>query len=126
MDRYVAALTVYDDGGGPALYAGGDFFSAGGAGVYYIAKWTGSRWSALGSGMDDTVWALTVYDDGGGPALYAGGDFTTAGGTVSAYIAKWATTCRVYVDASATGANNGSSVAPCWRASRSVGAIIAL
>ena len=49
----VHALAVFDDGGGPALYAGGDFTTAGGVAANRIAKWDGSSWSALGSGMND-------------------------------------------------------------------------
>jgi len=42
------------------------------------ARWDGTSWVPLGSGLDDTlfdpaVYALTVYDDGGGDELYAGG-----------------------------------------------------
>jgi trimeric autotransporter adhesin len=90
----VLALTVFDDGsgGGPALYAGGSFTTAGGVTVNRIAKWDGTAWSPLGSGMNSgSVWALTVFDDGssGGPALYAGGTFTMAGGVNANYIAKW-------------------------------------
>ena len=80
---------MFDDGGGPALYAGGDFTTAGGVAANGIAKWDGSSWTALGSGMNADVHALTVFDDGGGPALYAGGDFTTAGGVAANNIAKW-------------------------------------
>jgi hypothetical protein len=36
---FVHDLTVYDDGGGPALYAGGTFTSALDSGDSYIAKW---------------------------------------------------------------------------------------
>ena len=36
---------------GTNLYAGGDFTTAGGVKANYIAKWDGSAWSALGSGM---------------------------------------------------------------------------
>jgi hypothetical protein len=86
---FVYALTVFNDGGGPALYAGGGFTTAGGASANYIAKWNGSNWSALGSGTDESVVALMVFDDGGGPALYAGGHFTTAGGAGANHIAKW-------------------------------------
>ena len=81
---------VFDDGSGPALYAGGVFTTAGGVTVNRIAQWDGTRWSALGSGMNGSVSALTVYDDGTGPVLYAGGRFTTAGGRASSNIGKWA------------------------------------
>jgi hypothetical protein len=67
------------------LYIGGDFTEAGGMAAKYIAKWNGSAWSALGSGMNNVVRALAVS----GTDLYAGGDFTTAGGKSANYIAKW-------------------------------------
>ncbi|MFH0981994.1 MAG: thrombospondin type 3 repeat-containing protein [Planctomycetota bacterium] len=91
MNFYVRAFTVFDDGTGPALYAGGDFTLAGGVWAPFIAKWNGTQWSALGSGsgMNNWVFALTVFDDGTGPALYAGGEFTTAGGVTANWIAKW-------------------------------------
>ena len=89
----VRALAVFDDGSGPALYAGGEFALAGGLSARRIARWDGSSWSALGTGMGGffvpTVHALAVFDDGGGPALYAGGAFTTAGGTAANRIAAW-------------------------------------
>ena len=44
----VSALAV----SGSDLYAGGDFTTAGGSAANYIAKWNGSSWSALGSGMN--------------------------------------------------------------------------
>jgi uncharacterized repeat protein (TIGR01451 family) len=93
---WVKALAVFDDGNGPALYAGGDFISAGGVTVNNIAKWDGMAWSALswtyGTGVGggySPVRALAVYDDGGGEALYVGGYFTTAGGVMVNYIASW-------------------------------------
>jgi hypothetical protein len=82
-------LVVYDDGGGPALYAGGDFTVAGGVAANFIARWDGSSWSPLGCGVNGEVHALGVYDDGGGPALYAGGAFTIAGNVTARRIAKW-------------------------------------
>ena len=87
---FVWIMTEFDDGTGPALYVGGDFLEAGGITVNRIAKWDGTGWSALGSGMNATVrGALTVFDDGTGPALYAGGDFWIAGGRPASRIAKW-------------------------------------
>jgi trimeric autotransporter adhesin len=97
MNGSVRALTVFDDGlgGGPALYAGGQFTMASGVTVNKIAKWNGTSWSSVGTGstngVNNTVFALTVFDDGSGdgPALYAGGEFTFAGGVLANRIAKW-------------------------------------
>ncbi|MEM8997404.1 MAG: hypothetical protein AAGF23_21650, partial [Acidobacteriota bacterium] len=83
------ALAVFDDGGGAALYVGGDFSTAGGVDADHIARWDGTTWSALGDGVDDTVFALAVYDDGTGPALYAGGRFRNAGGAAASGVARW-------------------------------------
>jgi hypothetical protein len=85
----VFALTVFDDGTGFALYAGGRFTTAEDVTANHIAKWDGTQWSALGSGTNNEVSALTAFDDGTGPALYAGGQFTTAGDVTANHIAKW-------------------------------------
>jgi len=89
----VRALTVFDDGTGPALHVGGNFDTAGGVAVGKLARWDGDAWSALigpaGNGMNYRVSALEVFDDGSGPALYAGGDFSVAGGLASEAIAVW-------------------------------------
>lgn len=83
----VEALTT--DGSG-SLYAGGNFTNAGGISVNNIAKWNGSAWSALGSGMGGgnphDVYGLIT--DGAGN-VYAGGSFVTAGGVTVNGIAKW-------------------------------------
>jgi len=58
----------------------------------YIAKWNGSTWSALGSGMNSTVNAIYALNASN---VYVGGAFTNAldaGGNPvakTAYIAKW-------------------------------------
>ena len=85
----VVAMTVFDDGSGAALYAGGRFTTAGGVQANRIAKWDGASWSPLSTGLSGTNYALTVFDDGSGPALYAGGDFSTAGGIQANGIARW-------------------------------------
>jgi hypothetical protein len=77
----VSALAV----SGSDVYAGGDFISAGGVAANGIAKWDGSSWTALGTGMNEAVYALAVS----GSDLYAGGWFTTAGGAGVNYIAHW-------------------------------------
>lgn len=90
----VFALATFDDGNGPALYAAGWFASAGGTPTNSIARWDGTTWTTLGSGVLDgtsvgLVYALAVHDDGSGPALFVGGDFTSAGGVIANNIAKW-------------------------------------
>src|SRR6266568_6959681 len=80
----VSALAVT----GSDLYAGGFFSTAGGSAASSIAKWKGSSWTALGSGMGGAfpyVYALAVS----GSDVYAGGGFTTAGGSAANNIAKW-------------------------------------
>src|SRR5688572_15469210 len=92
MNGHALAFAVYDDGAGPALYAGGDFSSAGGVAASRIAKWNGSSWSALGSGLGglgSSVRALAVWDDGSGPALFVAGRFDTAGDVPALNVARW-------------------------------------
>jgi hypothetical protein len=80
LNGVVHALAVYDDGAGPALYAGGGFTAAGGVQAFYLARWDGTAWTQVGGGMENRVRGLAVYDDGRGEALYAIGTFDTAGG----------------------------------------------
>jgi hypothetical protein len=75
---YVRALCVFNG----QLIVGGWFWEAGGVDANYIAAWSGSSWSALGSGMDGEVYALTSYMG----RLIAGGVFTTAGGVSASRI----------------------------------------
>ncbi|MGA2667850.1 MAG: T9SS type A sorting domain-containing protein, partial [Ignavibacteria bacterium] len=67
------------------LIAGGIFTIAGGTSVHSIAKWNGSTWSPVGTGMNSFVGALTVYNN----VLIAGGSFDTAGGVNLNRIAGW-------------------------------------
>jgi hypothetical protein len=74
------------------LYAGGDFTNAGGVSANFIAKWNGSVWTSLGSGLIGQGFAYNgvnalVFDISGN--LYAGGNFTNAGGVPANNIAKW-------------------------------------
>jgi hypothetical protein len=62
-------MTVWDDGSGPALYAGGTFNRADGSVVVSnVAKWDGSSWSSLGDGLDATVQELIAERDAHQPA----------------------------------------------------------
>jgi hypothetical protein len=91
---WVSALACDADGN---LYAGGSFTmsTASGESATNIAKWDGSTWSALGSGVGgtnsvDSVNALAIDSSGN---LYAGGDFGVesepGANFPSNYIAKW-------------------------------------
>ncbi len=90
----VNALAVFDDGTGDALYAAGEFTTVNGTVVNSVARWTGSAWSPLGSGLTlngvaGIVRTMTVYDDGSGPELWVGGDFWTAGGVGAPGFGRW-------------------------------------
>ena len=82
VDKTVYAMTADDSGN---LYVGGDFTIAGSVFATNIAKWNGSTWSALGSGVSGRVNVLAVS----GTNLYVGGNFTNAGGVTANYVAKW-------------------------------------
>jgi hypothetical protein len=84
---------------GDQIYAGGYFTLAnqiwdpvtktytGGTSANHIARWDGTQWNALGTGLAGGV-LRTIYPTGNGN-LYAGGGFTTAGGATANRIAKW-------------------------------------
>jgi len=76
----VFALQVFDDGTGEALYAAGQFNTAGSVAASNVARWDGTSWTSVGGGFNQNARALAVYDDGFGPALYAAGSFTHANG----------------------------------------------
>ncbi|HOY59886.1 MAG TPA: hypothetical protein PK640_17350, partial [Verrucomicrobiota bacterium] len=76
-----------DDSGN--VYIGGEFTVVGGVVANGLAKWDGTGWSALGTGLGGTefvaVYALAVS----GTDLYVGGSFKAAGGVEAHHIAKW-------------------------------------
>ncbi|MFY9342957.1 MAG: hypothetical protein WAT39_10740 [Planctomycetota bacterium] len=85
---WVTALQILPNGD---LVAAGRFTAAGGVPANCVARWDGSAWSALGSGMGPayaypTVNALAALPNG---ELVAGGVFTTAGGAAANNIARW-------------------------------------
>src|SRR4029434_7001236 len=86
-------MTVFNDGSGPALYAGGSFTAIAGVPARGIARWNGSAWAPVGNVVttQTSPWgvALTIFDDGTGPALYAGGQFSAIGGVSATNVAKW-------------------------------------
>ena len=84
FDSWVNALVVYKE----ELYVGGRFTDAGTVEVNNIAKWNGTEWSAVGTGLGSygySVGSLAVYNG----ELYAAGHFYKAGNTQLNNIAKW-------------------------------------
>jgi hypothetical protein len=70
---------------GTDLIVGGDFTQMGDVPASCIARWDGSRWNPLGSGLNN--WALNLASVGG--TLVATGNFTVAGGTPVPRVARW-------------------------------------
>lgn len=89
--REVAALAVMPNGD---LIAGGSFTAAGGGAANCIARWDGSAWAPVGTGLTRfaagfplaSVAALAVLPNGD---LIAGGSFTAADGVFVNRIARW-------------------------------------
>ncbi|CAN5511727.1 hypothetical protein BH10BAC5_BH10BAC5_16490 [soil metagenome] len=97
----IYALAVYNG----ELYAGGNFTLAGGNSALNIAKWNGTAWNTVGSGINGEVRSLIVYNS----KLYAGGDFDYAGSVSANRIARWNGT--VWTDVGGGfNTNNGSKV----------------
>src|SRR5436309_7941036 len=97
----VRALTIFNGD----LIVGGYFTDAGGVAANRIAKWNGTSWSALGTGVSGAapyVEALIVYNN----QLIVGGTFDTAGGIPCAGLAKWNGTSWSAMG-SGTSPNNG-------------------
>lgn len=81
---YVTSVLVYKN----QLIAAGAFTTSVGTWLGNIAKWNGSAWEPLGSGISGSIYAMTVYND----KVIVGGDFDTAGGVFRKYIACWDST----------------------------------
>jgi hypothetical protein len=67
------------------IYISGNISSAGGVSVNNIAKWNGSTWATVGTGLNNNAYTMASYNN----ELYVGGIFTTAGGINASGIAKW-------------------------------------
>ncbi|HZW09076.1 MAG TPA: hypothetical protein VFF69_04155, partial [Phycisphaerales bacterium] len=66
----VSDLAWFNDGSGPALYAGVRN-QIDGVPVAGVARWDGVSWSEVGGGCPASWPALAVHDDGAGEALWA-------------------------------------------------------
>jgi hypothetical protein len=70
---------------GADIYIGGQFRSIMNVRCNGIAKWDGSAWNPVGTGVEGHLYALE-YD---GTNLYAAGQFSSAGGVAALNVAKW-------------------------------------
>jgi hypothetical protein len=77
----VYAISKYNG----SIIVAGSFTSVNSTTVNHIARWDGTTWQPLGTGLDGTVLSLAVYNN----ELYAGGSFNNAGGAPAKFIAKW-------------------------------------
>jgi hypothetical protein len=78
---HVNAMTVYEGD----LVIGGMFSHVDSVEALRIARWDGTDWYPLGSGLNAVVYAFAVYDND----LYVGGVFTEAGGVSVPGLARW-------------------------------------
>jgi trimeric autotransporter adhesin len=85
-------LALAEDGS--SLYAGGAFTLVDDNNVNHIARWTGTAWSAMGTGVGGVVYSMVVFNS----EIVAGGLFTTAGGNPAANIARWNGTAWLSLD----------------------------
>ena len=74
---------------GTDLIAAGRFDSVSGFAANNIARWNGTAWSPLGTGVNGWLYALAAYPYQGQSALYVGGNFTSAGGVTTNNLAIW-------------------------------------
>jgi hypothetical protein len=87
----VRSLQVFDD----ELIVGGHFTAAGGMAASRIARWNGTSWQTLGTGLNDDALDLAVLDGD----LIASGFFTAAGGQRASRVARWDGTAWISMDA---------------------------
>lgn len=76
---------------GSSVYLGGEFTQVDGTPANAIARWNGSRWSALGGGIviaPATAQSIGAIIEHAG-FVYVGGSFSSAGGNPVHNIARW-------------------------------------
>lgn len=91
VDGFVNAVAFLPNGdlivAGSFGHAGGTAVTHGGSvGVMNLARWDGSSWSEMGSGLNGEVKALAVLPNGD---VVAGGYFNAAGAVTVGSIARW-------------------------------------
>jgi hypothetical protein len=84
---------------GTDLYATGEFTQAGGQPANRIARWDGTNWHALGSGLSNIGHAVGAQSG----KLWVGGEFKIAGLAGSSRIARWTAPVTTDVPGASTG-----------------------
>jgi hypothetical protein len=98
----VCALAVLPSGD---LVAAGAFATVNGVQAYNIARWGGSAWRPVATGVQGQIAALATLADGD---LVAGGGFLATPNNVSAYVVRLTTTCAASVTAFGNSCNGPS------------------
>jgi hypothetical protein len=94
----VSALGVWQEGGSQRLFVAGPN-SFDGTDFNQLARWNGTSWSGVGSGVEYVpgcpreVHAIGDFDDGAGSRLFVGGDFCSAGGKPASGLARFGEPC---------------------------------
>jgi len=83
-NAFIYAISTLESG---ELVVGGKFITASGTPVSNIAKWNGTNWTAIDSGLNGIVHTIIPLT---GSGFVTGGTFTgTAGGMALNHIARW-------------------------------------
>ncbi len=95
---YVSSFRAFDDGNGPALFAGGFFTTAGTSPSHFNARWRNGSWSELGFQLSGLILSPSGFDGESvlehapSPTLFvygSGFQTYTSGGQTYNYILGW-------------------------------------
>lgn len=81
----VRKLQVFDDGSGPALYAGGSTAT----GSLGVSRWRNGAWEQLGASLGGYVFDFALAPTPAGPRLAAVGSFDSLGAATSIGLGLW-------------------------------------
>lgn len=82
--HYLKTSVVYKN----ELYVGGKFREIDGKNIQHIARWNGTEWNAVGSGVSASLPQVDCMIEYKGE-LYVGGNISVAGGRYAYGIARW-------------------------------------
>jgi trimeric autotransporter adhesin len=87
LNGTVWSLAIHDEGQGPALYAGGYFWSPlhGQQGPRNIMKLAQGTWVPVGGGANDQIMSIISFNDGTGSSLWVNG----VNSVPAAYMVRW-------------------------------------